>query len=113
MKRATCFLTLILVLTVLTKTTSITSAASPPNAPKLILVLALDQMRYDYIPRFNALYKGGLRRLIDKGAVFTNANYRHAVTETGPGHSVILSGRHPSRSGIVGNDWWAPLLAAS
>jgi len=111
-RRAAFFLALILVLTVLTKTAAVSSAALPPNAPKLVLVLALDQMRYDYIPRFNALYKGGLRRLIDKGAVFTNANYRHAVTETGPGHSVILSGRHPSHSGIVGNDWWDPLLRA-
>src|SRR2546422_10057070 len=110
--RATFFLALILVLPVLTKTAAVSPAALPPNAPKLILVLALDQMRYDYIPRFNALYKGGLRRLIDKGAVFTNANYRHAVTETGPGHSVILSGRPSSHSGIGCNDWWAPLVRA-
>jgi hypothetical protein len=67
-------------------------------------------MRYDYMPRFNDLYKGGLRTLIDRGAVFMNANYRHADTETGPGHSVILSGRHPSHSGIVANDWWDPFL---
>src|SRR2546422_9894030 len=110
--RATFFLALILVLPVLTKTAAVSSAALPPNAPKLILVLALDQMRYDYIPRFNALYKGGLRRLNDKGAGFTNANYRHAVKETGPGQSVILSGGQPSHSGIRGNAWWDPLVLA-
>jgi Type I phosphodiesterase / nucleotide pyrophosphatase len=44
--------------------------------------------------------------LLDRGAVFTNANYRHAATETGPGHSVLLSGRHPSHSGIVANEWY-------
>ena len=60
--------------------------------PKLVLVLSIDQMRFDYLTRFNSLYKGGLRRLLDQGAVFTNAKYRHANTETGPGHSVILSG---------------------
>ena len=45
-------------------------------------------------------------RLVEEGAVFTNANYRHACTETGPGHSVLLSGRSPRSSGIVGNMWY-------
>ena len=82
----------------------------PRTPPRLILVLAIDQMRFDYLTRFDDLYEGGLRTLIDGGAVFTNARYRHASTETGPGHAVILSGRHPSSSGIVGNQWFDPLL---
>ena len=80
---------------------------TPPN---LILVLAIDQMRFDYLTRFDDLYEGGLRKLIDEGAVFTNARYRHAGTWTGPGHSVILSGRHPSNSGIIFNEWYDTLL---
>jgi predicted AlkP superfamily pyrophosphatase or phosphodiesterase len=63
-------------------------------------------MRYDYLTRFASLYTGGLKTLGDKGAIFTEARYRHACTETGPGHSVILSGRSPRHSGIVGNDWY-------
>jgi len=82
----------------------------PPLRPKLVLVLSIDQMRFDYLTRFAPLYKGGMRRLVERGAVFSNANYRHAATETGPGHSVLLSGRHPSHSGIVANDWWDPYL---
>ncbi|MEE8460739.1 MAG: alkaline phosphatase family protein [Acidobacteriota bacterium] len=78
--------------------------------PKLILVLSIDQMRFDYLTRFNDLYKGGFRTLLDQGAIFSNANFRHAMTWTGPGHSVILSGRHPSHSGIVANDWYDPFL---
>jgi predicted AlkP superfamily pyrophosphatase or phosphodiesterase len=80
---------------------------------RLILVLSIDQMRADYLTRFDDLFQGGFRTLIDDGAVFTNAMYRHASTETGPGHSVILSGRHPSSSGIVGNSWFDPLLGRS
>jgi hypothetical protein len=72
----------------------------------LVVVLAIDQMRYDYLTRFAPLYTGGIKRLLDGGAVFSNANYRHSATETGPGHAVILSGRHPSHSGMVANDWW-------
>ena len=82
----------------------------PPPRPKLVLVLSIDQMRFDYLTRFAPLYKGGMRTLVERGAVFSNANYRHAATETGPGHSVLLSGRHPSHSGIVANEWWDPYL---
>jgi predicted AlkP superfamily pyrophosphatase or phosphodiesterase len=84
---------------------------APANAaPRLVLAISIDQMRFDYLTRFGPLFKGGFKMLLDGGAVFTNANYRHASTETGPGHSVILSGRHPSHSGIVGNLWYDAAL---
>ena len=75
-------------------------------SPKLILVLSIDQMRFDYLTRLNRLYKGGLRRLLDQGAVFSKAQFRHGITDTGPGHAVILSGRHPSHSGVVSDTWY-------
>ena len=79
-------------------------------APRLILVLSMDQMRYEYLTRLGQLFKGGFRKLLDQGAVFSNALYRHANSETGPGHSVILSGRHASHSGIVANTWYDSFL---
>jgi predicted AlkP superfamily pyrophosphatase or phosphodiesterase len=82
---------------------------SPPR-PKLVLVLSIDQMRFDYLTRFAPLYKGGMRTLAERGAVFSHASYRHAAAETGPGHSVLLTGRHPSHSGIVANEWWDSYL---
>ena len=85
-------------------------SALPATPPKLILVVAIDQMRFDFLDRFAPLYKSGLKMLIDRGAVFTNAKYRHAATETGPGHAVLLTGSNPKHSGIVGNDWWDPYL---
>jgi predicted AlkP superfamily pyrophosphatase or phosphodiesterase len=85
-------------------------AQVPPAQPKLILVIAVDQMRSDYVDRFAPLYRAGLKTLIDKGAVFSNAKYRHAANETGPGHSVLLTGADPLHSGIVANDWWDPYL---
>ena len=81
--------------------------AKPPNAaPRLILVLAVDQFRYDYLTRFAPLFEGGFRWLLKNGAIFSNANYRHASNETGPGHSVLLTGRHGSHSGVVANEWY-------
>ncbi|MBX9603466.1 MAG: alkaline phosphatase family protein [Bryobacteraceae bacterium] len=74
--------------------------------PKLIVAITVDQFRQDYLTRFRADYTGGLARLLNQGAVFTNANYAHAPTVTAIGHSVFLSGAPPSVSGIVGNDWY-------
>jgi arylsulfatase A-like enzyme len=76
------------------------------RSPKLVLAIVIDQFRYDYLTRFKADYTGGLKRLLEQGAVFTNANYEHVPTVTAVGHSTFLSGAPPSMSGIVGNDWW-------
>lgn len=74
--------------------------------PKLVLAIAVDQFRYDYLTRFRAEYKGGLDQLLTKGAVFTNARFEHFPTVTAIGHSTSLSGATPAISGIIGNDWW-------
>ncbi len=81
-------------------------AAPTASGPRLVLVVSVDQMRYDYLVRFKPLFTGGLKTLIERGAVFSNARYRHANCETGPGHSVILSGRNAWQSGIVANSWF-------
>ena len=78
------------------------------NAPKLIVFIAVDQMRADYFERFLPQLKGGLGRLYRGGAVFTNAYQDHAITETAPGHSVMLSGRFPGHTGIVTNSLGVP-----
>jgi hypothetical protein len=53
--------------------------------PRLILVLSVDQMRYDYLTRFGPLYKGSLRLLLDQGAVFSQARLRHGITDNRAG----------------------------
>ena len=74
--------------------------------PKLVIAIVIDQFRYDYLTRFRADYRGGLDRLLTKGAVLTNARYMHFPTLTAPGHSTLLTGATPSVSGIVANDWF-------
>src|SRR5437899_2088907 len=80
--------------------------AALPARPKLVLAVAIDQFRYDYLTRFRSEYTGGLRRLLDQGAVFTQARFQHFPTVTAPGHSTYLSGALPAMSGIIGNDWY-------
>jgi predicted AlkP superfamily pyrophosphatase or phosphodiesterase len=74
--------------------------------PKLVLVISVGQMRFDYLTRFGPLYKGGFRRLLNEGAVFRKAMVRHANTVTSTGHAVMLSGRYPSQTGIIGDRWY-------
>ena len=78
-------------------------AATAP--PKLIVALSIDQFSADLFAQYRARYTGGLARL-QQGAVFPSAYQSHAATETCPGHSTLLTGVHPSRSGIIANTWY-------
>ncbi|MBL0170390.1 MAG: alkaline phosphatase family protein [Gemmatimonadaceae bacterium] len=96
----------------------ITSAPSAQAAtrPSLIVLIAIDQFRADYLQRFGPQMNGGLARLMRGGAWFTDAHHDHAITETAPGHATMLSGRFPRSTGIMMNsigveDESAPLLA--
>lgn len=80
--------------------------------PRLVLFVSVDQLRYEYFTRLDGQFVGGLRRILDSGALFTEARYRHANTETGPGHAVLVSGRNGSHSGIIANEWWDGLAHA-
>jgi predicted AlkP superfamily pyrophosphatase or phosphodiesterase len=74
--------------------------------PKLVLVIVVDQFRYDYLIRFRSSYKGGIARLLNEGAVFTHARYPQYPTVTATGHATVLTGATPSISGIIGNEWF-------
>lgn len=78
--------------------------AAPPPAPKLIVAIAVDQFSSELFQRYRASFTGGLKRLSD-GISFTGYQ-SHAATETCPGHSTILTGRHPAATGIVSNTWF-------
>ena len=81
--------------------------ASLPKRPKLVLVLVIDQFRYDYLMRFRPYFvKGGFNRLLDGGAVFTDCRYDYATTMTCPGHATLLTGTYPWAHGIIENNWY-------
>lgn len=78
----------------------------PPPAPppKLLIVISVDQLSSDLFEEYRPHFTGGLARLAG-GTVFRNGYQGHAATETCPGHSTILTGSRPSRTGIVANSW--------
>ncbi|HEX6209858.1 MAG TPA: alkaline phosphatase family protein, partial [Methylomirabilota bacterium] len=78
----------------------------PEPAIRLVLLVAVDQLRFDYLTRFRAGFRHGLARLLTEGAVFTNAHHDHYPTVTAVGHATMLTGATPAVSGIIGNDWF-------
>ena len=81
--------------------------AAPPakKRPKLVVVISVDQLSAELMQTFGPELRGGLARLRREGVFFTEAYHDHGFTETGPGHSVLLSGRFPAHTGIIENRW--------
>ena len=74
-------------------------------APKLLIVISVDQFSADLFAQYRTQFRGGLDRLA-RGVVFPSAYQAHGATETCPGHSVILTGNYPAHTGIVANNWY-------
>jgi predicted AlkP superfamily pyrophosphatase or phosphodiesterase len=83
------------------------SAQTPAMRPRLVVVISIDQFRADYLQRFARYFgPGGFNLLLQKGANFTDATYRHSNTQTCPGHAVILTGSYGDLNGIISNTWY-------
>ena len=93
---------------------ALAAAPGPAAPPKLVLVLVVDGLPAEQLQRYRDQFgKGGLRRLLDQGAVFSNAHQAHGVTVTAVGHAAILSGAYPYQHGVIGNNWIDPVSKAS
>ncbi len=89
-------------LTTLSTTAAFTQPARPP---KLVVAISIDQLSSDLFDEYRPRLTGGLARLAT-GTAFRNGYQPMAATETCPGHSTILTGALPSRSGIIANSWF-------
>lgn len=75
--------------------------------PKLVVMVVFDQMRGDYLKKWQPLFvEGGFKRLQTDGAWFTNCHYPYAYTLTAPGHTSLSTGSYPAKHGIIANDWY-------
>jgi predicted AlkP superfamily pyrophosphatase or phosphodiesterase len=74
--------------------------------PKLVVGLVVDQMRWDYLYRYQDRYgDGGFKRLLNEGFSCENTFINYLPSYTAVGHTTIFTGSIPAISGIVGNDW--------
>lgn len=71
------------------------------DTPKLVVMLAVDQLGEELLERAAPYLTGGLGRLLRDGAWYTNAWVDHAVTVSHPGHVTLSTGMDPADHGIV------------
>jgi predicted AlkP superfamily pyrophosphatase or phosphodiesterase len=77
------------------------------NKPKLVVGLVVDQMRWDYLYRYEDLYtSNGFKRLLKDGFSCEGTLIPYVPTYTAPGHTCIYTGSVPAIHGIVANDWY-------
>ena len=82
----------------------------PPEKPKLIIGIVIEQMRFDYIYRFwDKFDNGGFKRLLGEGTNCKNTNINYLYPHTASGIASINTGTTPSYNGIVANKWYLPL----
>jgi predicted AlkP superfamily pyrophosphatase or phosphodiesterase len=85
----------------------ITSAFSQNAKPKLVVGLVVDQMRWDYLYKYESLYTAnGFKRLLKDGFSSENNMIPYVPTYTAPGHACVYTGSVPAIHGIAGNNWY-------
>lgn len=90
------------------------SAMLPKTAPKLVLLISIDQGRADYVDRFSDHFLpakdgsklGGFQWLGGTGVRYTDAHHHHVPTYTAAGHAILMTGSVPAINGVIGNEWY-------
>ena len=82
------------------------ASTAPPPPPRLVVLLVIDGLPQRQLAAVrDQLAPDGLARFLDRGAAFFDAHHGHAFTVTAAGHATLLTGAHPQRTGIIGNEW--------
>ena len=86
------------------------TAYIPPEKPKLVIGIVIEQFRNDYIDKFWDIFSDkGFRRLINEGTYCKNASYDFFFTQSAPAHATLSTGTDPRMHGIVADSWYLPL----
>jgi len=84
-----------------------TNKKSEADVPKLVVVISVDQMRTDYLSRYwNKFQSGGFKRLVNEGAVCSNAQLDLHVQKISTGTATLFTGVYPAAHGIVNDSWY-------
>lgn len=86
---------------------SVKANAQGVERPKLVVGIVVDQMRWDYLYRYNDLYcEGGFKRLMAEGFNCENTMINYLPSVTAIGHTSIFTGSVPAIHGIAGNNFY-------
>lgn len=82
------------------------TASAQVQRPKLVVGLAVDQMRWDYLYYYYDQFgEGGLKRLVKEGFDCQNTQINYVPSVTAIGHHSIYTGSVPAVTGIAGNNF--------
>ena len=82
----------------------------PPERPKLVIGIVIEQLRYDLIDKYWDIFsEGGFKKLINEGTFCKNASYDFFLTQSAPAHATLATGTVPRHHGIVADNWYEPL----
>jgi predicted AlkP superfamily pyrophosphatase or phosphodiesterase len=89
-------------------------AITTTERPKLVVGIVVDQMRYDYLTRFESKFgDGGFKRMMSEGFNCKNNHFNYVPTYTGPGHASVYTGTTPKYHGIISNNWYDKVSKSS
>lgn len=76
------------------------------DPPRLVVNIAIDQLRADYLEAFMPLYgDSGFRKLLQQGLVFTNASHPFMPVDRASAIAAIVTGSVPFYNGIPSSEW--------
>ncbi len=85
------------------------SAYIPPDKPRLVIGIIVEQLRYDQLERiWELLPDNGLKRMVSEGTYYRNASIDYLSTQAAPGFATISTGASPSAHGITSDSWFHP-----
>ena len=103
------FATIILFISVIVKLSG-QGAYLPPDKPRLVIGIIVEQLKYDQLERFrDRLGENGIKKLINEGTYFKNASFEYMLTQSAPGYATIATGTEPSFHGITSDNWYLSL----
>lgn len=80
---------------------------TPPDKPKLVVLVIVEQMRYEYLERFSSHFSsGGFRKLTSSGVNCIDAKVNFSYGQSASGYATIATGTTPANHGIIGNSWY-------
>jgi predicted AlkP superfamily pyrophosphatase or phosphodiesterase len=99
----------LLLVALLVATAAVPSARQDPpsaaGAPRLLVLLVIDQFGSIYVDLYRRHWSRGLKALFDSGAVL-DGRHPFAHTITCPGHATIATGTVPATHGMIDNTWY-------
>lgn len=78
----------------------------PSNiSPNVTVVFVIDQFAYHYLWKVRPFFKHGLKKLFDRGIVYHDATFPHAMPSTPTGHAALSTGAFGYIHGVSNYGW--------